>query len=227
MRRRHFVLCSCSAAVFPCATSAKSIRQKYCALDSSFSPGKINRFSSSGNRALDRALIAELKTMLRVFPVNPGFQYFDDGHAPNAFAWSQTLIKNTSGTIFFGINLVREELRHSYGGAAIAGIAAHEAAHIYQFFSNYRGLRDHGSAVRMELHADLLAGYYFAASGRTERSLRVFADSLFEKGDYHFNSPGHHGTPKQRVNAMMYGYRLAEQGQSLSNAAAIGSRYVS
>ena len=57
-----------------------------------------------------------------------------------------------------------------------------------------------------ELHADFLAGYYFSRTGRTERSLITFGESLFSKGDYDYNDKQHHGTPQQRVAAMRAGY---------------------
>ena len=39
------------------------------------------------------------------------------------------------------------------------------------------------------------------------------AKTLFEKGDYKFNDPHHHGTPKQRVSAAQSGYKICLLGQ--------------
>jgi len=162
--------------------------------------------SRSGNAELDKALIAEVRKLDEVLGINPGYRFLNDGARPNAYATPQTHVQGTSGTVLFGLTLLQQELRTEYGGAAIAGIAAHEGAHILQFNHNLRRRIGGSTAKPMELPADFMAGYYFSRTGRTERSLIVFAESLFSKGDYEYNNPDHHGTPQQRVTAMRTGY---------------------
>lgn len=231
MKRRTFIGgCAC-CPVFGIAQQSQgqdNLNRKYCSLDANFDLNRIRRFSTSGNVQLDRALIAELRKLLVVFPKNPGFQYFDDAQSPNALAWRKTVIPNTEGTIFFGKNLVKSELGNEFGGAAVAGIAAHEMAHIFQFFSDFAGdMLTDSTARRMELHADYLAGYYFARTDRTERSLVSFGESLFSKGDFDFNNRSHHGTPGERVTAMQAGYETANLGASLQKATRQGIDHVS
>lgn len=198
---------------------------KYCALDANFQLSRLRHMSSSGNTTLDRALIAEVKKINRIFSIRPGYRYFDDTGQANALALSHTLIRGTRGTIFFGLTLIREELRQNFGGAAVAGIAAHEGGHIFQFFSEaIHVLRGGGSARNMELHADFLAGYYFGRTGRTDRSIDVFGESLFTKGDYNYNDPNHHGTPDERIEAMHRGY--GHRHHDLQSAVWNGVRYV-
>lgn len=181
--------------------------------------------SSSGNKDLDRALIAEVRKVDRIFQINPGYRFLRDGGRPNAYATSETQVSGTWGTIVFGLTLMSQELQTEYGGAAIAGIAGHEGAHIFQFQHNYAA-RLRGSTARpQELHADYLAGYYFAQTERTEHSLIVFAESLFSKGDYAFNSPDHHGTPEDRVSAMRRGYAAGDNSDIFA-VADQGVRYV-
>ena len=194
--------------VFPQLTFAQPRLPKYCTLDAGFEMSKLRHMASSGNKALDRAMIAEVRKINRVFTIRPGYRFFDDEGQGNALALSRTVIQGTRGTVFFGLSLVKEELKYKFGGAALAGIAAHEGGHIFQFFSSFlhRPERD-DSARDMELHADFLAGYYFGRTGRTERSIDVFGKSLFEKGDYDYNDPDHHGTPDERLKAMHQGYR--------------------
>ena len=118
-------------------------------------------------------------------------------------------------------------MQKDFGGAAVAGIAAHEGAHILQFFSPVGRLLARGDTARtMELHADFLAGYYFGATGRTERSIDVFGESLFERGDYDFNSRDHHGTPDERLEAMHRGFREADRGAGLAQAVESGLAHV-
>ena len=180
----------------------------------------------SGDRRLDRALIAEVRKLDKIFQINAGYRYLRDGDRPNAYATTETFVSGTSGTILFGLTLMGNELRTEYGGAAVAGIAAHEGAHIVQFSTpNLHQRLNERTVRRIELHADFLAGYYFSRTNRTEKSLIVFGQSLFSKGDYEYNDRQHHGTPEQRVAAMRAGY---SHGQSdLTEAVEQGVRYVS
>ena len=161
----------------------------------------------SGIGKLDRALIAEVKKVDQIFKINPGYRFLRDDDRPNAYATPDTQVTGTSGTVLLGLTLMANELQTEYGGAAIAGIAAHEGGHILQFKSpEIRSRLSGPTAQGFELHADFLAGYYFSRTGRTEKSLVTFAESLFSKGDYQFNDPDHHGTPQQRVASMRAGY---------------------
>jgi len=170
-------------------------------------------------------LIAEVRKVDRIFQINPGYRFLRDGGRPNAYATGETQVSGTWGTVVFGLTLVSQELQTEYGGAAIAGIAAHEGAHIFQLKRDYVGRLHAPTARPRELHADYMAGYYFARTGRTERSLIAFAESLFSKGDYEFNHPDHHGTPDERVSAMRHGY-AARENPDLFTVANQGVQYV-
>jgi hypothetical protein len=213
MNRREFLMnvwgvCACS--VVPLATRRKQSVSTGCAWTHGAMGPLPQTTARSGNDQLDRALIAEVKRVDRVFQINPGYRFLQDMGGPNAYATTDTQVKGTSGTVLFGLTLLGQELQTSYGGAAVAGIAAHEGAHIFQFNNNLPARLTGPTAKRMELHADFLAGYYFARTGRSERSLIVFAESLFNKGDYKFNDRNHHGTPQQRVTAMRAGYAASQ-----------------
>lgn len=221
------ICCAGCAAVIRQAQAQSGRLPAYCSLDQSFDTDAIRHFSSSGDDQLDRSLIAELLKVNRVFNVNPGYRYFDDERSPNAFAFKKSLIDGTRGTVFFGVELIYSELSESYGGAAIAGIAAHEAAHVMQFYSAFAKRLVQGETAReIELHADYLAGYYFGAIGRSDRSIDAFGASLFSKGGYDFNDPQHHGTPDERLEAMHAGYRSAAWGDDLQSAIERGLKHV-
>jgi hypothetical protein len=107
------------------------------------------------------------------------------------------------------------------GGYAVAGIMAHEFAHILQFDKE-----SELSGKARELHADFMAGYYLGKKSYfAPTNVRAFAVSLFEKGDYAFRSPSHHGTPQERVNAMVAGVQSANL--DLDDAYETGERFVS
>lgn len=225
LTRRAFG-CACLAGITFFSAKHAQAAPKYCAIDASFDVTKFRRFSTSGNRRLDRSMIAELRKVNRIFEIRPGYAYIDDSDSPNAFAHSVAYRQNTRGSIYFGLNLIKSELGKPFGGAAVAGIAAHEGAHIFQFFSDFLGELQSGTTAReMELHADFLAGYFFAASNRTKRSLDAFGSSLFEKGDYDFNNEGHHGTPEERLEAMSKGYDT-QSSRSLNDAVQVGIEHV-
>lgn len=166
-------------------------------------------FSTSGDGNLDRALIAELRNIISVIPVGPGFKYIKDP-SPNAYATSETHVPGTQGTVLLGMNLIKEEIQaSSYGGVAVAGICAHECGHIFQFFSDYSDKLKGETAKLIELHADFIAGYYMGRRRQfSSDRIAVFARSLFAKGDYSYNDPDHHGTPEQRFDALKRGYEV-------------------
>jgi len=226
MDRRRFLLCLSAACsgVLSHTAFAQRMGAQGCGIVRSL--GELSEHTSlSGNSDLDRALIAEVRKMDSAFGINPGYRFLRDGSHPNAYATPETFVEGTTATILFGLTLLQNELRTEYGGAAIAGIAAHEGAHVVQFRSPEVSKRLKGPTVKLaELHADFLAGYYFSRTNRTEKSLVTFGESLFSKGDYDFNDPQHHGTPKQRVAAMRAGY--GAKGYDLNQAVERGVRYV-
>jgi hypothetical protein len=183
--------------------------------------------SSSGNRQIDQAMIAEIRKILAILPINPGFKFIDDVN-PNAFATQDNIVPNTQGTVYIGLNLIGSEFSNSnIGGVAVAGICAHECGHIYQYYNGYMQTLAGATAILVELHADFIAGFYFGRDRSYSRqSVETFARSLFSKGDYNFNNPQHHGTPQQRVDAMSRGYDLGISSVETSRAIQQGSDLV-
>ncbi|PSO30608.1 hypothetical protein [Bradyrhizobium sp. MOS002] len=182
--------------------------------------------SKSDDPAFDNALIAELRRILRIIPINPGFKYVSDN---NAYATDTTIVAGTSGTVLIGLKLVRELLKPSQGGVAVACVLAHECGHIFQFFSSEKYFdRLDGTTQRYrELHADFLAGYYLAKRmGAATAQMREVEKALVDFGDYHAGNPKDHGTPGQRLAALDKGYVLSLGGAEFKDAAAEGEKYV-
>src|SRR5690606_23215615 len=100
----------------------------------------------------------------------------------------------------------------------------HEGAHIFQYTHGYNRLLAGPTVRDTELHADFLAGYYFARSGRTERSITVFSQALAAMGTTDFTDPNFHGTGQQRVACMHAGYSV--RGADVHEAAQQGVAYV-
>ena len=167
-------------------------------------------YAQSGVPIIDQVMPVEYILLNQAFRVNPDFAFFDDGASPNALATTTALIgRSAYGTVLFGVNLLRAEMGATWWGAAVAGIASHEFAHICQFQAGLSG-----PTWMMELHADYLAGWYLGAKQVYGTAVVIdgFGESLFNKGDFAFNDPSHHGTPEQRVSAMLNGYRTALSG---------------
>jgi hypothetical protein len=125
-------------------------------------------YSTSGDRILDSQLAAEGNRLSREFEIRPGLKIID-GY--NAFAKGKTVVSGTRGTVALGREMLFGELdknRRGWGGLVIAGIMAHEFAHIYQFFNGYRDrlLKGSKTVEPLELHADFLAGYHLGLKRR-------------------------------------------------------------
>jgi hypothetical protein len=159
-------------------------------------------YNSTGNPNWDAGLTGEIHLAETGFMVHPNFGIIQDGNSPNAFAMPRVTNPNfPDGTVAFGINLLRNELGSTGTGCSTAAIVAHEYAHILQFKAG--GVPQ---GKYSELHADFLAGWYIGNRGRwvpTNAFSSMF--SFYQKGDYSFNSPGHHGTPDQRAAAFRAG----------------------
>ncbi len=194
-----------------CASSNN--RRKACSLHGGLQANGIEMFRTSGNSDLDRSINLELTHIAESFNVLPGFGFYDDSDGQNAFALDEDLIPHTKGTVIFGKQLLSDELAsNEWGGLAVAGIMAHEFGHIFQYQSKFYELLTQSQTTDrlLELHADYLAGYYLGLkrlrSG--EIDIKAFVDSLYLLGDTDFNSPDHHGTPIEREQVMLAGYKI-------------------
>jgi hypothetical protein len=189
---------------------------------------KFPRRAWSGNPKLDEAVIFELKKILGIIPVNPAFQYVQEDQ-PNAFAMRTSDVLGTNGTVLIGLKLLNSLLQDETGGgaAAIAGICAHEVGHIYQYFNDYFDHISPLGTTAVELHADLIAGYYMGRRGdATSDQVHYFSQALFNRTGYDFTDPSFHGSPGERIAAVDKGYFWAKQGVSLPDACTRGEAYV-
>lgn len=170
-------------------------------------------FKASGSQHLDYVMTQEYNFLVAKFGVLPDLFYYNDGNGSNAYATSEVLNPYfRDGRIAIGFNLIKKECAESTSKTCIsvAIIMAHEFAHIVDFkykvqmSNNLRGKKS-------ELFADYLAGCYMHLRsiqyGYTD--VRDAAKTFYKLGDYQFNSELHHGTPDQRVNALMAGYEYS------------------
>lgn len=174
---------------------------------------EVKLLRTCGNAFVDRGFGIAYPMLNNAFTVRPGFAFFDDSDSPNAFATPEQLTANGPGTVIFGTRLLGGETSSAPGitwGSALTLILAHEWSHILQYQQNFEGDSPH-----RELHADCMGGWFLGIyNKRFPNGIDVgtAARSIFRKGDFAFNSPTHHGTPEERVSAVLYGYKMVAVG---------------
>jgi hypothetical protein len=107
------------------------------------------------------------------------------------------------------------------GDVAPQAIYAHEYAHQVQYERGYFDDAAAGTTLPeqtrySELMADAYAAYFLThARGAAMNQKRVeqFLATFFNTGDCSYASPGHHGTPNQRMAAARLGFTLADEAQ--------------
>ena len=191
----------------PCwASESVRVRGQLCSLWASISGVRLDVDSRTGDSTLDRQLALEAHRIADAFGVSPGLKIVlgPGDKSNNALATTDTFVNDTRGTVLLGRELVFRELqenRRGWGGIAISGFLAHEFAHIYQFFSDYRSRLMKGSDTvkPTELHADFLAGYHLGLKRREGQAMDIgaFMDGIYFLGDQQVSDPNHHGTPDE------------------------------
>jgi predicted metalloprotease len=105
---------------------------------------------------------------------------------------------------------------HAAGDFGVAYVVAHEYAHnIQDELGLFRLGRDNASKP-FELQADCMAGTWGAsvyAAGRVDQSdIQEAVDTALAVGDFDYSSANHHGTPAERRDAWLTGFRQADPG---------------
>jgi hypothetical protein len=127
---------------------------------------------------------------------------FNEGGPRNANAYA-----SPKGWILFGYHFYNDHLRR-HGRMGIDGILAHEFGHRVQYTYGWSTTNP-----VFELEADAFSAYYMALrKGHVWKQIRSYADHVVSLGDTNFNSPEHHGTPRQRLAAAELGVNVAAKG---------------
>lgn len=172
---------------------------------------------TTGGPDLDRMLGRAVNRIKELFSQDPGVGFYDDvdeDGGPNALATNGTLLDGTWGTVLFGRELFSDLMRRDEQGWGVLMVMAHEVGHIAQFRTAgvLQRLRPRQAATvkHLELHADLLAGYFLGVRKREQPSIRLgnAAEELYRRGDYDFNDEHHHGTPEERIEVAQKGFAM-------------------
>jgi predicted metalloprotease len=127
-------------------------------------------------------------------------------------------------TIAFGKELLDELYAGGDFQLRVTCIAAHEVGHILQFEDGYFDIALTDATVRRnELMADAFAGacLAFIVNGgqkidrgvleEKRNSVQAAFQLMFQLGDDYFNSPDHHGTSQERLDAVDAGYTFSNE----------------
>ena len=186
---------------------------------------------TTGNAQVDLMLDRAIKRLADTFDVYPGFAFFDDTGAPNAWATSDSLIPGRTYTVLFGENYYRKWISYDPSGISVLTVIAHEFGHIMQYKAGLMAQIRGGlpTPKRVELHADYMSGYYIAILKRLnpDASFWKAGDKFRQIGTYDDKDPSFHGTPEQRVAASQNGFTTGyEGGHTAQDAFRIGMTYV-
>ena len=198
--------------------------------DSALQSGNSISNFGSGDPTFDQALAVTLLNLSNTFSVLPGF-VFSDKVRLNAFASRNTALGRSDGSVVFGRTLFREIMsRRENPEVGVVAVCAHEFGHILQYKKDLRSkLIINGKVKRLELHADFLAGY-FAGKRKLDSPgfpAAVFATTQYSFGDNNYGSPDHHGTQKERGDAVVAGFETAYRLRlGVDDAVETGIRYV-
>lgn len=165
---------------------------------------------SAGELQLDAQFNRTKGHLQDFFGIKVDLYFYEEETGAQALTFCSSLYSEIyDGTIRFGLGLLRNELRiRTNGEHAAAAILAHEFAHIFQ--CRVGGSLRH---FKRELQADFLAGYFLGRksySYRYEVDIVPFANELFADDTWY--EPFHYGTPRERAEAMIFGFHNAHLG---------------
>jgi hypothetical protein len=197
-----------------------------------FATGNEPMIPKSGDKYFDIALAQTLAKISSFFGILPAFAYYDDYDGLNAYATPVRRLNRVDGTVLMGTGFLRFlRSKTESPEVAVAGVCAHEFGHILQFRHGLDTRLKEGqpSVKRAELQADYFAGY-FAGLRKRERPTfpsAVVALTLYEIGDTAFSAPDHHGTPRERGEAVSQGFEASfRQNKTLSQAVEESTSFV-
>ena len=210
LHRLAFILISI-ASWAPATTGQNPAEKSICFFSAADALNNGTLLKRSPDEPTNQAIYEERRILLHTFHLFPTFFYIRGDGDSNAYATKEVFDDNVDGTVAFGVSLIRSEIRASGGlqnTLSIPAIMAHEFGHLLQFKFGTMA-----TGAQSELQADFLAGWYLGNRAKgvqlTPTALGSVLRSFYEKGDYAFNSPLHHGKPEERSNAVKAGYTVA------------------
>lgn len=201
--------------------------------------GDIQLMSMHGSVLADQARVARVLTSAFGMPQPQATAYaqavsaavkkgwFDGGNNPlftlNAFAFSaegdpDPLVKGVPDKLIFGDGIIDALRAMGIGDVGPQAVLGHEFGHHVQFEDGLFASPLTGAEAtrRTELMADAFGTYFVThARGLALNAKRVLTaeKTFYEVGDCQFTSPGHHGTPAQRLRSSTWAANLASSAR--------------
>ncbi len=163
--------------------------------------------NTSGNSQIDAAFAQEFNFQKSFWSLpSVSFAFLSDCDSPNAYA------NQANMAILFGTTLLAQTYSKYATALPMWQVLAHEFGHMMQF-SYGAGWLNAPTAAPRELEADMFSGFYLIL----EKSFVSFTEmqttiqQAMSIGDFGFNNPNHHGTPIQRMAAVVAGGKVANE----------------
>jgi predicted metalloprotease len=128
--------------------------------------------------------------------------------------------------VLVGWSFAKRIIKMQGGAYFLVGVIAHECAHILQLqMSLCESLLCSGRVVKVELHADFLAGVILSKSKASLSTLdeSVLVDQWRNIGDTEYGDFNHHGTAEQRLASFRQGYTAGAGADSISDLAQLSA----
>jgi hypothetical protein len=163
-------------------------------------------------RQLELGIGSMLNAVNRVTALKMSASFYEDDVWPNAMA---TIAVRTGfdGELLIGWSLVSRILEEPNSSFYLAAILAHESGHIVQLRNNMCASLMCQTVVRLELHADFIAGAILRRAGVpiSESAEKLLASNWRKLGDTEYGNFNHHGTPEQRLLCLTQGFQSAAE----------------
>jgi hypothetical protein len=176
---------------------------------------------SCGDSAIDEKVRLVHTSINNTLHLDTNYKFYDDVIS-NIFVVAHADKNYLDGTLFIEINFIKKILASDLNNSSLAKdsllyfLIAHELSHLKQLkieltFSGYK-------SKQIELHADFLAGWWVARFLRTtNNNSPEYQDAFFKVISLAFRMgdtdpiEGHHGTPKERLDAVSAGFGLQNE----------------
>lgn len=174
----------------------------------SIGPANIFDFKIAQNNQFFTEEVGNQRNFWLGIPANVHVLYETSADYKNAYATSE-------GDILFGYQMFYYLVNsfsklpntNTLSPLPVDGVLAHEWGHRVQFTV---GWTDYNKPSERELEADFFSGYYMGLAKQwLWRQIKTYYSAIYASGDYYYNSPSHHGTPQQRLNAAYSGLTVA------------------
>jgi hypothetical protein len=212
---------------YPIVTGLRKEAHPICGIDRWSMSGDVTFISATPPDDLIRALQAVSKTM----EIQPAAGFIGDISKP--ILQVDKIDGKRDGIVCINSAMLEKiQSTKIYSYEILVGLISHEFGHILQLRNNcFVDFSTHeisnrscfgdlvlkgGKKQYLELHADFMSGWAMARLYLlTVDTFAGYTKQIFTQGEYLYDSNDHHGTPRERLNAMADGFWFGKTGSVL------------